>query len=249
MFNYLLRRSLIGLITLVLITFVIFGLIRNMPGTPLTLALAEVDPSRQISEEDMKRMEKVYGLDKPIPEAYMQWLGNLARLDLGRSISRKQPVTRLIGERIGPTMLLSVTSLGLAYLLSVPLGLYSTARSGRLDERATSTFLYMLYALPSFVAALFLLVLFAVKLNNTAFELPLFGMVSDNYNSLSTWGKMCDVGSAHDIARVLLHLRQPGLFQPLREVQHAGSHPPGLHAHGQGKRRRLLAGLGASRVP
>ena len=131
MFNYLLRRSLIGLITLVLITFVIFGLIRNMPGTPLTLALAEVDPSRQISEEDMKRMEKVYGLDKPIPEAYMQWLGNLARLDLGRSISRKQPVTRLIGERIGPTMLLSVTSLGLAYLLSVPLGLYSTARSGR----------------------------------------------------------------------------------------------------------------------
>ena len=194
MFNYLLRRSLIGLITLMLITFVIFGLIRSMPGTPLTMAMAEVDPSRQISEADMARMEKAYGLDKPFPVAYVQWLGNLTRLDLGRSISRKQPVTRLIGERIGPTMLLSVTSLGLAYLLSVPLGLYSTARSGKPDERAVSTFLYMLYALPSFVAALFLLVLFAVQLNNTAFELPLFGMVGDDYNSLSTWGKMCDVG-------------------------------------------------------
>ncbi len=194
MLTYLLRRSLIGLITLMLITFVIFGLIRSMPGTPLTMAMAEVDPSRQISEADMRRMEKAYGLDKPFAVAYVHWLGNLARLDMGRSISRKQPVTRLIGERIGPTMLLSVTSLGLAYLLSVPLGLYSTARSGKADERAISTLLYMLYALPSFVAALLLLVLFAVKLNGTAFELPLFGMVSDNYNSLSTWGKMCDVG-------------------------------------------------------
>ena len=91
MFQYLVRRSLLGLVTLVLITFVIFGLIRKMPGTPLTLALAEVDPSRQIRPEDLERMEKAYGLDKPWPVAYVQWLGNLARLDLGRSISRILP--------------------------------------------------------------------------------------------------------------------------------------------------------------
>ena len=62
-------------------------------------------------------MKRAYGLDKPWPEAYVRWLGNLAQLDLGRSFSRKQPVTRLIGERIGPTMLLSAVSLFLAYLL------------------------------------------------------------------------------------------------------------------------------------
>ena len=193
MFSYLVRRLLLGLLTLVLITFVIFGLVRNMPGTPLTLALAEVDPSRRISEEDLKRMEKAYGLDKPWPEAYVKWLGNLAQLDLGRSISRKQPVTRLIAQRIGPTLLLSVSSIFLAYLLAVPMGFYSTVRSGKHDERAVSTVLYMLYAMPTYVAALFLLVLFAVRLQGTALELPLFGMVSDNYQDLSAAGRFWDV--------------------------------------------------------
>jgi len=193
MFHYLIRRSLLGVLTLLLITFVVFGLIRKMPGTPLTLALAEVDPSRRISEEDLKRMERSFGLDKPWPVAYVYWLGNVARLDLGRSIPLKQPVVKLIAERVGPTMLLSVTSLLLAYLLSVPMGLFSTVRSGKLDERALSTLLYMLYSLPSFVAALLLLVFFAVKLEGTAFELPLFGMVGDNYKELSTPGKVWDV--------------------------------------------------------
>lgn len=193
MFHYLVRRSLIGLVTLLLITFVIFGLIRNMPGTPLTMRMAEVDPSREISKEDLKRMEKIYGLDKPWPAAYVQWVGNLARLDLGRSISRKQPVTRLIRERIGPTLLLSATSLILVYILAVPMGLFATVRSGQVEERAMSTVLYMLYSFPSFVAALFLQVLFAVKLRGTFLELPLFGLTSDNFDQLSLLGQTWDV--------------------------------------------------------
>ena len=193
MFHYLIRRSLLGLLTLLLITFVIFGLIRSMPGTPLTLQLAEIDPSRRISEEDLERMKRTYGLDKPWPVAYVHWFGNVVRLDLGRSIARKQPVASLIAERVGPTMLLSVTSLFLTYLLAVPMGLFATVRSGKPDERALSTVLYMLYSLPSFVAALLLLVLFAVRLEGTPFELPLFGMVSDNHVEFSYFGKVWDI--------------------------------------------------------
>jgi len=189
MVNYLVRRSLLGLLTLWLITFVVFGLIRSMPGTPLTVGLGEMDPSRKVSPEDIERMKKTYGLDKPWPEAYVIWMGNLARLDLGRSFSRKQPVTTLIAERIGPTLLLSLNSLVLTYLISVPLGLVATARSGKLDERVGSTALYMLYSLPSFVAALFLQLIFAVKLG----WLPLFGMTSDDYAQLSTLGKVGDL--------------------------------------------------------
>jgi peptide/nickel transport system permease protein len=189
MVNYLVRRSLLGLLTLWLITFVVFGLIRSMPGTPLTVGLGEMDPSRKVSPEDIERMKKTYGLDKPWPEAYVIWIGNLARLDLGRSFSRKQPVTTLIRERIGPTLLLSLNSLVLTYLISVPLGLAATARSGKLDERVGSTALYMLYSLPSFVAALFLQLIFAVKLG----WLPLFGMTSDDYAQLSTLGKVGDL--------------------------------------------------------
>ena len=189
MVNYLVRRSLLGLLTLWLITFVVFGLIRSMPGTPLTVGLGEMDPSRKVSPEDIERMKKTYGLDKPWPEAYVIWMGNLARLDLGRSFSRKQPVSTLIAERIGPTLLLSLNSLVLTYLISVPLGLAATARSGKLDERVGSTALYMLYSLPSFVAALFLQLIFAVKLG----WLPLFGMTSDDYAQLSTLGKAGDL--------------------------------------------------------
>jgi peptide/nickel transport system permease protein len=189
MTNYILRRLLLGVVTLLLITFLVFGLIRNMPGTPLTVELGESDPSRRINPEDLERMKKTYGLDKPWYQAYLQWIGNVARLDLGRSISRKQPVTRLIAERVWPTLMLSLSSLALMYLLSIPLGLLASARSGTADERAMSTGLYMLYSFPSFVAALFLQILFAVHLG----WLPLMGMTSDNYADLSTLGRAWDV--------------------------------------------------------
>jgi len=175
MATYLLRRLLLGVLTLLVITCVVYGLARNMPGTPLTAQMGE-DPSRKINAEDQKRLERIYGLDKSWPEGYAQWLGNLLRGDLGRSITRKQPVVTLIRERIGPTFLVSGTALVLIWLMAIPLGLYASARSGRPDERATSLLLYVLYSFPTFVAALFLQIIFAVKLRGTAWELPLFGM-------------------------------------------------------------------------
>ncbi|MFO0872149.1 MAG: ABC transporter permease [Pirellulales bacterium] len=192
MINYVIRRLAIGLLTLLLITFVVYGLIRNMPGTPLTVDLAESSPDKQISADELKRRAEIYGLDKPWHVAYVHWLGNVLRGNLGRSIHEKQPVMRVIGPRIGPTLLLSVTSLALSFLLAVPLGIYGTARSGRADERAVSITLYMLYSIPSFVAALLLLILFYVKLDGTFFHLKP-GMISDNYGSLSTSGKVLDV--------------------------------------------------------
>src|SRR5690606_33874675 len=81
----------------------------------------------------------------------------------------------------------------LAYVLSVPIGLYSTIRSGRLDERISSVLLYMLYSLPSYVAALQLLLLFYLKLQGTAWQLQP-GMMSENYNELSFLGKTLDIG-------------------------------------------------------
>jgi len=176
MATYFLRRLLLGLTTLVVITGFVYGLARNMPGTPLTVQLGETDPSRKINPEDQERLRKIYGLDKSWPVGYAQWLGNLLQGDLGRSISRKQPVTQLIAERIGPSFLISGTSLLLTWLISVPLGLYASARSGRFDERASSLLLYVLYSFPTFVAALFLQIIFAVWLRGTAWELPLFGM-------------------------------------------------------------------------
>jgi peptide/nickel transport system permease protein len=190
MLNYLIRRLLIGVMTLVLISFLIYGLIRHMPGTPLTADPTMMDPRAQLSDAEIKRLERLYGLDKPWYEAYWVWLGNVVRLDLGRSISQNNaPVAGLIAERLPATLLLSVSSLVLTYLLSIPIGLWSTVHAGSARERTVSTLLYMLYSLPSFVGALFLQILLAVKLE----WLPLFGMTSDNFESLSLWGKTWDI--------------------------------------------------------
>ncbi|MEO8496391.1 MAG: ABC transporter permease [Planctomycetota bacterium] len=189
MLSYLIRRIVIGMITLLLITFVVYGLVRNMPGTPLTIASAESDPSKNISKEDLARLTKIYGLDKPWWQAYFVWIGNVARLDFGHSISRKQPVAILIRERMPATLMLSVTSVILTYLLSIPLGLRATVRSGTFEERSISMVLYMLYSLPAFVAALFLQILIAVKLG----WLPLMGIVSDDYEGMSTLAKTWDI--------------------------------------------------------
>ena len=193
MIHYLIRRLLFGLVTLLLITFLVYGLIRSMPGDPLLVQLESAGPDKRPSLEDIERMRKIFGLDKPWYQAYFQWVGRIAQGDMGRSLSRNSPVARIIRERIGPTLLLSISSLLLTYLLAIPLGLLSTVRSGRLDERAFSTALYMLYSLPSFVAALFLQILFAIKLQGTLWELPLFAMKSQGFDQLSTLGQAWDI--------------------------------------------------------
>jgi peptide/nickel transport system permease protein len=189
MSTYLLRRVLIGALTLLFITFLVYGLIRSMPGDPLLFQLEQSDPGRKMRAEDIEAMREAFGLNKPWPLAYVEWLGKLMTFDLGSSLSRHIPVDRIIGQRIGPTLLLSVTSLILAYLISIPVGLFSTVRSGKFDERLTSTLLYMLYSLPVFVAALFLQIVFFQKLG----WFPLDGMRSDEHDSLSAWGKTLDI--------------------------------------------------------
>lgn len=189
MVNYLARRVLIGMVTLTLITFVVYGLIRAMPGDPAVAQAAETDPSKKIDPADYERIRKAYGLDKHWVQGYLTWAGNAVRLNLDRSFRYKQPVLSLLGERAGPTLLLSVTSLMLEFLLAVPLGLYAVIRANRRDERAVSVSLYTLYSMPSFVVAMFLLYIFYQRLD----WLPLRGMYSENYDSLSYWGKIRDV--------------------------------------------------------
>jgi peptide/nickel transport system permease protein len=187
MLRYLIRRGLIGLLTLTLITFLIYALIRNMPGGPNT-ALNEMGPKR-ITAEDLERINKIYGLDKHWIVGYRDWVTQAIRGNFGHSFSQKEAVLTLIGKRVGPTLLLSLTSLMLSYMLAGPLGLYSVVRANKTDERIVTTFLFMIYSLPTFVAALALLYIFYMKLE----WLPLRGMSSDNYKSLKPLAKIRDI--------------------------------------------------------
>ncbi len=189
---YLVRRLFLAVFTLLVITALIYSLARSMPGDPLQVDMAEMDPKHRMSPEDHALAKKAYGLDKPWHVAYAGWLGGLFKLDLGDSFRYRRPVTTLIGERVGYTLLLSVPSFVVTFGLAVPLGLYVTRRSGRLDERLLSVFFYMLYSLPSYVVALWLLYYFYLRLSGTIFQLPP-GMTSDNFNDLSFLGKAGDL--------------------------------------------------------
>ncbi len=190
MLTFLIRRLSIGLLTLLLITFGVYGLVRAMPGSPITMMEDRGDLKKsQISEADRLEQEKQLHLDKDWYVAYFYWLNDLAHGDLGRSYARKRPVSEVIREKVGPTLMLSATSLLLAYVISVPLGLLSVARAGKWDERATGVTLYLLYSFPSFVAALMLQLIVSIKFG----WLPLYGMKSDEYDTLSSTGKAWDL--------------------------------------------------------
>jgi peptide/nickel transport system permease protein len=193
MVNFLIRRLAFGVVTLIFITFLVYALIRHMPGTPLTNEMAALDPSKKISEEDLARLNKTFGLDRPWYEGYFLWISRLPRGDLGPSFFEKRPVRDAIAARLGPTLLLSLPSIFLAYTISIPIGLYTTSVSGTFRERGVSLLLYFLYSLPSFVAALMLLVYFYLKLQDTVFALPATGMVSNHFDRLSWPGKIWDV--------------------------------------------------------
>jgi peptide/nickel transport system permease protein len=191
--SYIVRRLLIGVLTLWVITAIVFGLIRSMPGDPTLILLGSQNESgahAQILAKQIADMRHAYGLDLPWYEGYWKWFVGLLHGDLGRSIYDQKLVTERIGERMGPTLMLSLPALFIGYLLAIPMGLYVTARNGKWQEQAISTFLYVLYALPSFVLALFMLLLFSVKLR----WLPSGGMTSDPevYAALSAPGKLGD---------------------------------------------------------
>lgn len=189
MLHYLIRRVSIGLVTLVCITFIVYALIRQMPGDPTTVAINESDPSKKLDKTSYDRMRKQYYLDDPIYVGYFYWAANVVRGDLGRSTYQKQPVVAAIGQRVGPTLFLSFTSLVIALGLSIPIGLYASARSGRSDERLMSTGLYMLYSFPVLASALLLQYAFYLKLGG----LPLDRMHSDGYEKLSAYGQWLDL--------------------------------------------------------
>ncbi len=193
MLNYIIRRLLIGLVTLMGITLVTFLTIESAPGDIVELMLFERPDA---DEATRQRLREDLGLNDHIVVRYYKWVEKLATLDFGRSIKTGEPVTTMIRRHIWPTASVGVISLILAFLLSIPIGLYSAVRQGGAFDRIMSTNLYMLYSVPSYVIGMVLILYFGVKLD----WFPIQGMYSDSvdgvpYEELSFFGKF--VNQAH----------------------------------------------------
>ncbi len=190
MLAYFIRRCLLAVLTLFCVTVLVYILVRSMPGDPF--ATETEKSTKAINQDDLKRKRAIYGLDDPLHVGYLKWAGNFWTGNLGYSFNQNYAVADEIKKCLGPTLKLSITSFLLAYVFSIPLGIYLSAKSGSAPERSISTFLYMLYSMPSFVVAMLLQSFFGVYLRDTWAELPLYGDVSTNYKELSFLGQVWD---------------------------------------------------------
>ncbi|MEX2658135.1 MAG: ABC transporter permease [Acidimicrobiales bacterium] len=158
MVRYIGSRLLHALPVLFLVSLGAIALTNLMPGSAAETILGEF-----AREDDIVRLEEELGLNAPIWERYVDWVGGAVQGDLGGSIRSRQPVSELILERVPITLEIGLASLVIAIAVAVPLGAYAAANEGgRLDKVVTSLVSVSL-ALPTYVIAIFLIYLIAVK--------------------------------------------------------------------------------------
>jgi microcin C transport system permease protein len=138
----------------------------------------------------IKKIEVMYGFDKPATERFWQMLKNYATFNFGESFFRSETVINLIKEKLPVSISLGVWTTLLVYLISIPLGIKKAVKDGSKFDFWSSFIVIIGYAIPSFLFAILLIVLFAGGSFVQIF--PLRGLTSDNFEQLSTFGKIAD---------------------------------------------------------
>ena len=209
---YLLRRLLLIIPTLIGIMVVNFTLTQFVPGGPIEQVIAKVrgegDAFANIAGGSgdsggveyagaqglppafIAELEKEFGFDKPPLERFFSMMGDYLRFDFGDSWFRSTSVIDLIIEKMPVSITLGLWSTLLAYLISIPLGIKKAVRDGTPYDTWTSTLIIIAYAIPAFLFAVMLMVLFAGGSYWKIF--PLRGLVSSDFDTLSTFGKIKD---------------------------------------------------------
>jgi peptide/nickel transport system permease protein len=158
MTTYLIRRVLLLIPTLFGITLLTFMLIRLAPGNAaLIKGGGHGEAGHAMTAAARQQMMALYDLDKPWYIAYGHWLWKSVHLQFGDSFVDDRPVTEKIFERLPLTVSLAGSALVLSYLIAIPLGVLAALRRGQLTDRFISVSVFVLYSIPSFVAALFLI--------------------------------------------------------------------------------------------
>ncbi|MBA1202643.1 microcin C ABC transporter permease YejB [Pseudomonas capeferrum] len=206
---YILRRLLLIIPTLLAILLVNFAIVQAAPGGPVEQAVARLQglaggapgarvetvqnasrASRGLDPKLIEEIKRQYGFDKSAPERLWLMLGQYARLDFGSSFFRGAKVTDLIVDKLPVTLSLGFWATLITYLVSIPLGIRKAVHHGSRFDAWSSALIVIGYALPSFLFALLLIVLFAGGTSLNWF--PVRGLVSENFAQLNLLGKVAD---------------------------------------------------------
>ena len=186
MIKYILRR-LLGLVPLLLgITIITFAVIHLAPGKPTDLE-AQFNP--KVSMEARQRLERLYGLDKPLYIQYSDWLKRLLRFDFGVSFVDSRPVIKKIGERVPVTLGINLASIILILLIGVPIGVSSAVKEKSFYDRFMTVFVFVGFAIPTFWLSLILMDLVGVRWG----LLPVSGIKSLEFDKFGLIEKIIDI--------------------------------------------------------
>lgn len=211
---YLVRRLLLVIPTLFGIIAINFAVIQLAPGGPVEQAIAELKGhgsalssritgagsdvqsagsyrgAQGIDPAIIAQIRQVFGFDKPPLERFRDMILGYLRFDFGRSFYRNATVLQLIEQKMPVSISLGLWSTLLIYLVSIPLGIAKAVRDGSRFDVATSAVVLVAYAVPSFLFAILLVVLFAG--GSVVQWFPLRGLTSEGFASFSIWGKIGD---------------------------------------------------------
>jgi len=160
MWKTIIRRLIILIPQLLVISAFLFFLAWHMPGDALT-GMGE-DPTVNREQLEIRRQE--LGLNDPWPQQYLRWLGNLVRGDFGQSVNHHRDVLPLIGERLTNTFWLALMTIILIYLIAIPLGIVAGRYNDKIPDRLIGIYTYFALALPVVVFALVVLLIFGFRL-------------------------------------------------------------------------------------
>jgi len=147
------------LLVMALVAVIVFVLTRAASGDPITVLLGD-----QATAEDIVRVQKEYGLDKPLPVQFGYWLKELSQGNLGQSIFLQRPVTQALWERAEPTTLLALMAVFIAATIGVPCGIVSAVFRGKFIDQFLTGFAMLGASIPSFWFGLVLMQIFAVSM-------------------------------------------------------------------------------------
>lgn len=190
MLSYIVYRLLQFIPLLLMISLLTFAIIELPPGDYLTMRVYQLEQSgTRVSEAEIARLTKQYGLDKPITQRYLLWMWNMIRYgNLGRSFEWNQPVTQVIGERVALTFVMSLLSLLFVWAVSIPIGIYSATHQYTGGDYFFSFLAFIGISVPGFLVAL-VVMYWVFALTGVAVT----GLFSDQYIRASwSWAKVVD---------------------------------------------------------
>jgi peptide/nickel transport system permease protein len=187
---------------LIMLSFLVFLILELPPGDFAERYVFDLRQSgAQVTFDQIGLYRHMLGLDRPWPQRYLQWVGGMVtRFDFGWSLTFRQPVTEVLGDRMVFTVVLSVVTITLSYLIAIPLGIYSALHQYSAGDYILTVLGYLGMAIPAFLFALILLYISVIYMDTSA-----GGAFSVEFQDAPwSWAKLLDLGKHTWMAVVVL---------------------------------------------